>query len=83
MGKPALAVMNGADQPLIRPRGPMMSAEKIVRDYFTDPDSGEAYVSAKWVRDTVPGKVRLSHNVVLWYRDDVLAWIASRQEKKR
>lgn len=61
----------------------MMNAEKIVREFFTDPDSGESYVKQKWVRATVPNKVRLSHHVVLWYRDDVLAWIASRQEKPR
>lgn len=34
-------------------------------------------VTPKWVRDTVPNKVTLSHSVVRWYEFDVDRWIAS------
>ena len=42
---------------------------------------GRKLVTDRWVRKTVPGKVRVSHSVVFWYYDDVVKWLASRQEK--
>lgn len=64
--------------PLPRPRGPLMSAAEIVRRFFTT-ESGVALVTDKWVRDTVAGKIRLSHSKVAWFRDDVIAWIECRR----
>lgn len=55
------------------PRGPIVDAHWIIRHYHTDPDTGEAKVSPKWVRENIPGKVRVSYNVVGWFRDSVVA----------
>lgn len=65
-------------KPLSRPRGPLMTAQQIVRDFFT-PTDGPPLVSDKWVRANVPGKIRLSYSKVVWYRDDVVAFIDSRK----
>lgn len=65
-------------KPLTAPRGPMLTSQQIVERFFTD-DAQGALVSDKWVRANVPGKIRLSHSKVVWYRDDVLAWIESRK----
>jgi hypothetical protein len=54
------------------PRGPVVNAAWIIRHYHTDPDTGEQLVTPKWVREHVPGKKRLSYNVVGWFRDDVV-----------
>lgn len=56
------------------PRGPIVNAAWIIRHYHTDPDTGTATVSDKWIRETVPGKIRLSHSRVGWYRDDVIKY---------
>lgn len=66
------------DAPIPAPRGPMLSPDAVVREFFTQPD-GSAIVSAKWVRENLPGKIRLSHSKVVWYRDDVLAWLEARR----
>jgi hypothetical protein len=47
----------------------MMNAREIAADLFA------GKVTARWVRDTVPGKMTFARSTVLWYRDDVLAWI--------
>lgn len=45
--------------------------------FFTDAVTGEPMRTEKWVRDKVPGKRRVSYNVVLWYIDDVAKWLDS------
>lgn len=67
-------------RPLPAPRGPMITAARIVERFFTD-EAGKPLVSEKWVRAKVPGKVVLSYNRVAWYVNDVQAWIDSRQQK--
>lgn len=59
---------------------PATDARGIVARFFTDAVSGKAMVSEKWVRANVPGKRRVSYNRVLWYLDDVQAWLDSRGE---
>lgn len=58
-----------------KPRGPLMSAVDVARECF------DGKVSPKWVKEHVPHKVRLGHSTVLWYRDDVLAFIESQREE--
>lgn len=57
-----------------------IDAVGVVKEFFTMHD-GRKLVTDRWVRKTVPGKVRVSHSVVFWYYDDVVKWLASRQEK--
>lgn len=54
------------------PRGPVVDAAWIVRHYHTDPDSGKPTRTEKWVRQTVPNKMRLGHSTVGWFQDDVV-----------
>ena len=72
--RPKLSI-DGPRAPLPAPRGRVMTAKSIVKEFYTDPITGEELVSEKWVRVTVPGKHRPSYNVVYWYYDDVVAWI--------
>src|SRR3712207_3567622 len=55
------------------PRGRMMDALEIAAEKFS------VKVTEKWVRATVPGKMRLSHNVVVWYERDVDVWLEQRR----
>lgn len=57
------------------PRGPLLSPEVIAKD----PELFNGRVSPKWVRANCPNKVKLGHSTVAFYRDDVLAFIASRR----
>lgn len=57
------------------PRGPFMRAWQIAED----PELFNGEVSTKWVLRNLPGKVKLGHSTCGWYRDDVLAFIASRR----
>lgn len=70
---PIALVQDRAPAEFQAPRGPIVSAEWIIRHYHTDPDTGERQVSQKWIRENIPGKVRLSHSMVGWFRDDVVA----------
>ncbi len=63
-------------------RGVPMTAKQVVREFFTDADGNEL-VSDKWVRDTVPGKYRLSHSRAIWYSGEVAEWIATRKVDRR
>lgn len=70
---PTLELIPAAAVPAVpAPKGPVVNAAWIVRHYHTDPDTGEQLVSEKWIREHVPGKRRLSYNVVGWFRDDVV-----------
>ena len=60
---------------ILVPRGPFMRAWQIAED----PELFNREVSAKWVLRNLPGKVKLGHSTVGFYRDDVLAFIASRR----
>ncbi len=57
-----------------QPRGPLMNARDVASQLF----SGK--VSSKWVKQNVPNRVKLGHSTVLWYRDDVLAFIEQQRE---
>lgn len=59
------------------PRGPLMKPDAVAQD----PELFNGTVSAKWVRENVPNKVKLGHSTVAFYRDDVVAFIASRREE--
>lgn len=67
-------------RPLARPRGPLMTPAQIVAEFFMNGET--ALVSERWVRANVSKKIRLSHSKVLWYRDDVVEFIASRQKPR-
>lgn len=62
----------GANVPL--PRGPMMTAGEVATELY----SGK--VKARWVLENVRPKIRVGHRTVLFYRDDVLAFIESQRE---
>lgn len=70
MTRPALAL--STSEPARR--GQMMDAREIARDLFF------GKVSARWVRDNVPGKMRFGQSTVLWYREDVEAFIDRTRE---
>lgn len=59
-----------------RPRGPFMRADAIARDV----ELFNGAVSARWVLRNVPGRVKLGHSTVGWFRSDVEQWIQSRKE---
>lgn len=67
----------GRPAPLAAPRGRPISARTIVKEFGTDPETGEQHFSEKWVRENVPGKRRLSHSKVIWYYDEVAEWFAT------
>jgi predicted DNA-binding transcriptional regulator AlpA len=52
----------------------MMDARAIAAELF------DGTVSPEWVRENVPGKVRLAHRTVRWYRGDVTAWLEQRRK---
>jgi hypothetical protein len=62
--------------PVEAPRGRLISAEGIVRRFYLDAETSEAIVDARWVRDNMPYKQRLSHSRVAWFDADVEAIIA-------
>lgn len=51
-------------------RGPMIDAAAIQALI-----GGNHPPSEKWIYDNVPGKRKLSHRCVRWFRNDVLAWL--------
>ena len=51
-------------------RGPLLTPQAVA-----DLIGG---VSEAWVRQNVPGKLRLGQRTVRWYRQDVLDWIETR-----
>ena len=53
-------------------RGPLMNARQLAKEEF------HGAVTSRWVRDNVPGKITLSHSKVVWFRNDVRAWISER-----
>lgn len=53
------------------PRGRMMNAAVIAAEIY------EGQVSAKWVLANVPNKMKFGHRTVLWYEQDVIAFIES------
>lgn len=57
------------------PRGPFMRAWEVA----ADPELFNGKVGAVWVRRNVPNRVKIGHSTVGWYRNDVLAFIASRR----
>ncbi len=62
--------------PIPLPR-PSTNAAGLVALFFTDAVTGQPMRSEKWVRANVPGKRRVSYNVVLWYIDEVQTWLDS------
>ena len=57
------------------PRGRMMNAAQISDEkYFGHRD-------AEWVRENVPHRMKFGHRTVLWYEQDVDAFIESVREK--
>jgi len=55
------------------PRGRMMDAQAVATELF------DGTVSETWVRKNVPGRVKLSHRTVRWFRDDVVRWLEQRR----
>lgn len=53
------------------PRGRMVSAQEIATELY------HGKVTAKWVLTHVPNKMKFGHKTVLWYSDDVVAYIES------
>lgn len=72
-----MKLLSNAARNLPAPRGPLMRPEEIAND----PELFNGTVSAKWVRANVPNKVKLGHSTVAFYKQDVLAFIASRREE--
>ena len=54
-------------------RGRLLSAREVADEIF------RGHVSDRWVRMNVPEKVALGHSKVMWYEDDVRAWIEKRK----
>ena len=52
----------------------MVDARTIASDLFA------GTVSEAWVRVNVPGRVKLSHRTIRWYRADVEHWILERRK---
>lgn len=73
---PTLSVSSGHAPDLQPPRGRLLSPRQVVALFFADLDPAP---SEKWVRRTVPNKVRLSHNKVAFYEGDVRAWLEQRR----
>ena len=71
MTRPSLRVESPNAPTVAPPRGPMVDARTIAADLFG------GTVSEAWVRANVPGRVKLSHRTIRWYRTDVEQWIAS------
>lgn len=69
MTRPALKVESATPPVVSPPRGPMIDARTIAADLFG------GTVSEAWVRANVPGRVKLSHRTIRWYRGDVERWI--------
>lgn len=51
------------------------NAAGLIALFFTDAVTGQPMVSERWVREHVPGKRRVSHNMALWFVDEVRAWL--------
>jgi hypothetical protein len=58
-----------SDVPLTR--GPMMNAAQIATELY------HGQVDPKWVLANVPHKMKFGHRTVLWYEQDVIAFIES------
>lgn len=71
---PTLEVHSNRKEVIPAPRGPLVNAAWIIRHYHTDPDTGQALVTERWIRKSVPGKIALGYSMVRWYRDDVVAY---------
>lgn len=63
------AVPGGARESGVHRR--LMTAVEISHEIFRGKKSPE------WVRKNVPGKITLGHSSVMWYEDDVWAFIES------
>ena len=68
---PRLVPPSPATPVLEPPRGRLIMAEGIIRRHYLDAETGEPIVNARWVRDNMPYKQRLSHSRVAWYDTDV------------
>lgn len=55
-------------------RGRLMTAREVAQKVF------EGKVSSRWVLDTVPNRVVLGPQKILWHELDVRAWLQSRRE---
>lgn len=72
--KPPLSLVPAeTPAPFRPPRGPLRDAKWIVKHFYTTED-GRKLVSEKWVKETIPGKVRPSHSTAFWYEDDVVEY---------
>lgn len=74
MTRPALKVESSDAPSIPAPRGPMLDARTIAADLFA------GTVTEAWVRANVPGRVKLSHRTIRWYRADVERWIQERRK---
>lgn len=74
-----LSLMAGSPPPAL-PLGRPLSARQIVTEFGTDDVTGEVHFSEKWVRETVPHKVRASHSTVFWYYPDVVAFFEAKRK---
>jgi len=74
MTRPALKVESPNAPVVPAPRGPMVDARTIAADLFA------GTVSEAWVRANVPGRVKLSHRTIRWYRGDVERWILEQRK---
>ena len=74
MTRPSLKVESPGAPAVPPPRGPMVDARTIAAEMFA------GTVSEAWVRANVPGRVKLSHRTIRWYRTDVEQWILERRK---
>ncbi len=42
---------------------------------------GQKPPSLNWIRENVPGRIKLGHKMVRWPREWVFAWLKDRQRK--
>jgi hypothetical protein len=73
MKRAALRIETPTPVQLPAPRGPMMDAEAVAAELFA------GTVTETWVRRNVPGRVKLSHRTLRWFRDDVVRWLEERR----
>lgn len=72
MTRPALKIDRTAPA-IPAPRGPLMDAQQVATELMA------GTVTETWVRRNLPGKVKLSHRTVRWFRDDVVRWLETRR----
>jgi predicted DNA-binding transcriptional regulator AlpA len=76
MKRPPLVIAAEKHLAIPLPRGRLMDARSVAAELF------DGTVTEKWVREHVPGRIKLSHRTIRWYRDDVLRWIDERRDAR-